>query len=430
MNDFEGKASRGDSEVEHPATDFSIGGRSIAQLSDNAIKPPLVSFVVICWNYAQFVGAAIDSIKKQDYPHFECLVINNGSTDDSAEVIASHVEGDSRFAVATLSENLGQLGAAFWALDKIRGGFVTFVDADDVLFANFASMHVQAHLALPHSVAFTSSSVAEVDTFGNALTAAGACVDISDANLARGLRAADATLRVPSVAPTDFDVLSARTAILPRPVFGWHWGPGTANMYRASILRLVRREGTHMRSADGYFNFMCNAFAGSALIDVIASGYRLHGANYFSARERSAWLVSGGPAYNLKAAQATLTDIEFLLANVGKYAWMLNGTFWQVLDQVTREAPRHLRRFYRDPPLFEMFLAHAPQLAAEFPERVFCREILARFSGSQARNILRRGLGGELNARAYGEIALAHLRRALLGLRKRKSRRPRTGIVW
>ena len=418
MNDFDSRASSRDRASEYPATDLTIGGRSIARLSGDAVKPPLVSFVVICWNYAQFVGAAIDSIKAQDYPHFECLVVNNGSTDDSAEVIARHIEGDDRFAVAALPENLGQLGAAFWALDKINGGLVTFVDADDVLFSNFASMHVQAHLALPRSVAFTSSSVAEVDTSGNALTAAGACVDI--AGLERGLREEDATLRVPSMTSRDFGTLAARTAIVPRPVFGWHWGPGTANMYRASILRLVRRDGSHMRSADGYFNFMCNAFAGSALIDVILSGYRLHGSNYFSARERSSWLVSGSPAYNLKASEATLTDIEFLLANVGKYAWMLNGAFWSVVDQVTRETPQRLRKFYRDPKLFEIFLANAPLLAAEFRPRIFCREILARFSGRQARKILRTGLGGKLNPRAYGEIAVSHLRRTRLALRKRK----------
>lgn len=420
MNDFDDKASSPDYASEHPASDFTIGDRSIAQLSGDAVKPPLVSFVVISWNYAQFVGAAIDSIRAQDYPHFECLVINNGSTDDSAEVIARHIQGDNRFAVATLAENLGQLGAAFWALDKVKGGLVTFVDADDVLFSNFASMHVQAHLALPHSVAFTSSSVAEVDTHGNALTAAGACVDISGSHMMRGLREKDATLRVPSITQGDFDTLAARTAIVPRPVFGWHWGPGTANMYRASILRLVRRDGPHMRSADGYFNFICNAFAGSALIDVILSGYRLHGSNYFSARERSIWLVSGSPAYNLKASQATLTDIEYLLANVDKYAWMLDGAFWQVVDQVTREASKRLRSFYRDPKLFEIFLANAPRLAAEFRPRIFCREILARFSGSQARKILRRGFGGKLSGRAYGEIALSRLRMAHSALRKRK----------
>lgn len=403
-------------------SDFTIGGRSINELSGAAIKPPLVSFVVIAWNYARYVGAAIDSIKAQDYPHFECLVINNGSTDDSADVIAKHVADDSRFTVATLPENRGQLGAAFWSLDKIKGGFVTFVDADDVLLSNYASMHVQAHLALRHSVAFTSSSVAETDARGNVLAAASGSVAISSQSQTRNLHTEASILRLPTVSHQDFQQLSARTALVPKSASGWHWSPGTANMYRTSQLRLVQRggEARYMRSADGYFNFMCHGFGGSALIDIVLSGYRLHGENAFSNHESSPWLRSGTPEYYRLAQEATLTDIDFLLAHAGRYAWMLDGGFWSVLDLITRETPKRLRRFYSDQKVFEIFLANAPKLAAEFRSRVFCREILARFSGSQARKILRAGFGGKLKPRAYGEIALSEMRKAVSILRKRK----------
>ena len=402
------------------ASGFTIGGRSIDEASGGSIKPPLVSFVVIAWNYGRYVGATIDSIKAQDYPNFECLVIDNGSTDDSVEVIARHVGNDSRFRIETLPENLGQLGAAFWSLDKIKGGFVSFVDADDVLLSTYASMHVQAHLALRQSVAFTSSSVAEMDAVGNILAAAGG--GIESRSPTRNLHAEAAVLRLPTVSQLDFQQLLERTILVPKSANGWQWSPGTANMYRASHLRLVRRggEARYMRSADGYFNFMCHGFGGSALIDVVLSGYRLHGENAFSNHESSPWLRSGTPEYYRLAEEATLTDIDFLLANAGRYVWMLDGGFWSVLDLITRESPKRLRRFYSDPKVFEIFLANAPRLAAEFRSRVFCREILARFSGSQARKILRAGHGGRLKQRAYGEIALSELRKALSILRKRK----------
>jgi len=403
------------------ASDITIGGRSIEEASHGLIRPPLVSFVVIAWNYGRYVGATIDSIKAQDYPNFECLVIDNGSTDDSAEVIARHVGGDNRFRIATQPENLGQLGAAFWSLDKIKGGFVTFVDSDDVLLSSYASMHVQAHLALRQSVAFTSSSVAETDALGNILAAAGSGA-IESRSRTRNLHAEAAVLRLPTVSQQDFQQLSERTILVPKSASGWQWSPGTANMYRASHLRLVRRggEARYMRSADGYFNFMCHGFGGSALIDVVLSGYRLHGENAFSNHESSPWLRSGTPEYYRLAEEATLTDIDFLLANAGRYVWMLDGGFWSVLDFITRETPKRLRRFYSAPKVFEIFLANAPRLAAEFRSRVFCREILARFSGSQARKILRAGHGGRLKHRAYGEIALSELRKAMSVMRKRK----------
>src|ERR1700722_18169089 len=91
------------------------------------LKTPLVSVVVLNWNYARFVGAAIDSIRSQDYPHFECLVIDNGSTDDSRAVITRHIDGDARFSVLFLDKNQGMMGAWQIALDRVKGEFVTFL---------------------------------------------------------------------------------------------------------------------------------------------------------------------------------------------------------------------------------------------------------------------------------------------------------------
>jgi hypothetical protein len=76
-----------------------VDGAAIEALSGGALKPPLVSFILINWNYGRFVGDAIDSIRAQDYPNFECLIVDNGSTDDSREEYARHVQGDPRFSI-------------------------------------------------------------------------------------------------------------------------------------------------------------------------------------------------------------------------------------------------------------------------------------------------------------------------------------------
>ncbi|WP_269931081.1 glycosyltransferase family 2 protein [Aminobacter sp. HY435] len=404
--------------------DFTIGGRGVGDLSGGMIAPPLVSFVVICWNYAKYVGAALDSIRRQDYPHFECLVIDNGSTDGSGEVIAKHVAGDARFTVETLPHNLGQLGAALWSLGKIKGGFVTFVDADDVLFDNYASTHVQAHMALPRNVAFTSSNVAEMDAQGNTLASATMYVDISRDNLTPGLRKEQSVLRVPTIAPNAYDMLCANVATAPRWIKGWLWGPGTANMYRASMLKLAQRGDSnaapHMRSADGYFNFLCHGFAGSALIAMTLSGYRLHTANYFSTRENFPSLRSGTSAYDQKAREATLTDIDFLLSNTEKFSWVLGEKFWDVIDQITRIESNRLRDYYRNQDLFKLFLQHAPTLGTHFDERVFCREVTARFSGWQAHRILQSGCNEKPTLRHRLRLATRLMRYEIRRLRKRR----------
>ncbi|MGZ8416799.1 MAG: glycosyltransferase family 2 protein [Methyloceanibacter sp.] len=118
-----------------------------------------MSLLIINWNYGTYIGATIDSIKSQDYPAIEVIVVDNGSTDDSRDVIGKHAGDDPRFRVVHLDENLGQLGAYFYAFELTSGE--TIVDADDILFPSFVSSHVQVHLALPSSVALTSSNVVE-----------------------------------------------------------------------------------------------------------------------------------------------------------------------------------------------------------------------------------------------------------------------------
>src|SRR5688500_14289490 len=113
-----------------PAPQLFIDGAPI--LSDQA-RPPLVSVVMANWNYAEYIGAALRSIREQDYSLFECIVVDNGSSDGSVDIIKRHIDGDPRFSLVELSENLGQLNAVLHVFDRLKGGFVVFADADDVL---------------------------------------------------------------------------------------------------------------------------------------------------------------------------------------------------------------------------------------------------------------------------------------------------------
>ncbi|SEE13344.1 Glycosyl transferase family 2 [Rhizobiales bacterium GAS188] len=91
---------------------------------------PLVSVLINNYNYARFLGAAIDSVLHQDYPFIEIVVVDDGSTDDSREIIAGY--GDR--IVSVLKANGGQ-GSAFNAgVVASRGEILCFLDADDVFF--------------------------------------------------------------------------------------------------------------------------------------------------------------------------------------------------------------------------------------------------------------------------------------------------------
>jgi len=93
-----------------------------------AAKATLVSVVIPCYNYARFLDQAIRSALDQNYPAIEIVVVNDGSTDDPAAVVA-------RFPMVryVTQENRGLAAARNTGLAHCKGDLVVFLDADDRL---------------------------------------------------------------------------------------------------------------------------------------------------------------------------------------------------------------------------------------------------------------------------------------------------------
>src|SRR5436190_1287570 len=100
---------------------------------------PRVSVIVTCFNYAQYVREALDSVASQTYPHFDCVVVDDCSTDDSLALIQEWMQqrSDPRFRVIGNATNKGQMGSFAAGLVASKGDFVAFLDADDVWFREF-----------------------------------------------------------------------------------------------------------------------------------------------------------------------------------------------------------------------------------------------------------------------------------------------------
>lgn len=94
-----------------------------------------VSIVINNFNYARFLGEAIESALKQTHPDVEIVVVDDGSTDGSRDVIAAY---DGRVR-AVLQENRGQAGAFNAGFSVATGAVILFLDADDVLLPGAAS---------------------------------------------------------------------------------------------------------------------------------------------------------------------------------------------------------------------------------------------------------------------------------------------------
>ena len=109
---------------------------------------PLVSVLVANYNYAEYVGQAIESIRKQSYPEWELVICDDGSTDGSAELLAGEAANDSRIRLL-LKENGGQASAVNRAFAEARGEVICILDADDTFGPSKLARVVSAFAARP-----------------------------------------------------------------------------------------------------------------------------------------------------------------------------------------------------------------------------------------------------------------------------------------
>lgn len=104
------------------------------------MKTPRVSVVMPVYNGERYVRAAIDSILTQSFRDFELVIINDGSTDGSAQVIESY--RDSRIVYVCNPENTGLASVRNKGLDIARGEYIAWLDCDDISLPDRLKMQV------------------------------------------------------------------------------------------------------------------------------------------------------------------------------------------------------------------------------------------------------------------------------------------------
>lgn len=107
---------------------------------------PLVSIIITNYNYGYFLANAIDSALHQRYPAVEVVVVDDGSTDHSHDLI--HAYG--KRILPLFKQNGGQASAMNVGFDKSHGDIVIFLDADDMLLPDIVQNVVKAFQADPN----------------------------------------------------------------------------------------------------------------------------------------------------------------------------------------------------------------------------------------------------------------------------------------
>lgn len=95
-------------------------------------RDPLVAVVVATYNYGRYIGAALGSLRAQTCEDWECVVVDDGSTDDTAEVVGRIAAADRRIRYVR-QPNAGPNAARNAGIEATRAPFLQFLDADDVI---------------------------------------------------------------------------------------------------------------------------------------------------------------------------------------------------------------------------------------------------------------------------------------------------------
>ena len=126
-------------------------------------RPKLVSAIIPCYDQARYLGEAIESVRRQTYAHFEIIVVDDGSTDDTATVAARHA------GVRCIRKKNGGLAAARnTGLRASAGDYVVFLDADDRLLPDAFEVGVSCLDADPNC-AMAYGHVRLIDAAGSPL---------------------------------------------------------------------------------------------------------------------------------------------------------------------------------------------------------------------------------------------------------------------
>lgn len=296
------------------------------------MNKPFLSFVLINYNYEEYISDAISSIAAQSFSDFECHIIDNNSSDRSIERIRPEIYRDNRFTVVRNVENLNQMGAFLSLLDKLKGDYISIVDADDFLFEDYAAYHLQAHLSSEQPIAMSSNAVLEVDGSGHPLSAGYA--PFLRHTIGKPFRI-NASKASDWLSGFDRGRLVAHTVFIPSSEGGWHWSPGTANVYSKRFLLLARPAysgGVYVAATDNYFAPFVHALGNSACIDLPLSAYRIHGKNRHGAMSTFPTLRTATPS-GFERSRVRRRDITDTLASRAvEFMQLYPDTFWSLMD--------------------------------------------------------------------------------------------------
>ena len=103
---------------------------------------PIVSIIIPCYNQANYLSETLDSVVNQTYQDWECIIINDGSSDNTEDIAKKYCANDSRFFYI-YQDNHGVVAARNNAISQSHGKYILPLDGDDIIHNRYLEVAVK-----------------------------------------------------------------------------------------------------------------------------------------------------------------------------------------------------------------------------------------------------------------------------------------------
>ncbi|WP_166921704.1 glycosyltransferase family 2 protein [Flavobacterium poyangense] len=109
------------------------------------MNQPLISVIIPTFNRGYLIGETLDSVLTQTYENWECIIVDDGSTDNTLEVIEEYLKKDLRFKYFERPKNIqkGANACRNYGFKISKGEFVNWFDDDDIMLNNFLEKKIE-----------------------------------------------------------------------------------------------------------------------------------------------------------------------------------------------------------------------------------------------------------------------------------------------
>ena len=131
------------------------------------MNSPLVSVICLSYNQAKFLQNALDSALDQSYRNFELIIVDDGSSDESEEIIKHYKRLHPEIEIFLLEENIGYCKAFNLGLKASSGKYIIDLAADDILLPERIQLQVEAFEKLNESYTMCFTDAIHINEEGN-----------------------------------------------------------------------------------------------------------------------------------------------------------------------------------------------------------------------------------------------------------------------